>query len=233
MSEKVKNIISIEFPTEKNGSHVSSRRCHELLFLDDKHLFFACFKLSPMILRIVQGENLHSHTTAPSLEVRIQRKTSFSVTSGVMKFKGPTGRIFFCIDLLHDEKLPLKRKKFPVSCQSIFLPIHQLTKSFITAHNCCCSTSLKSNTAIKRREEDYLAFKCNMNREDSFFENNFPFFFISSPLASILLFDFFSDVSRIAARCSKINCYCSHIKSQISIFNARAEAKTLAFVFEA
>ena len=44
-------------------------------------------------------------------------------------------------------------------------------------------------------------------------------FFIFSPLASILLFDFFSDVSRIAARCLKINCYCSNIKSQISIFN--------------
>ena len=144
-----------------------------------------------MILRVAKGENLHSHstTTAPSLEVRIQRKTSFSVTSGVMKFKGPTGRIFFCIDLLHDEKLPLKRKKFPVSCQRSFLPIHQLTKSFITAHN-CCSTSLKSNTAIKRREEDYLAFKCNMNREDSFLKI-ISHFFISSPLASILLFDFF------------------------------------------
>ena len=47
-----------------------------------------------------KGENLHSHTT-PSLEVRIQRKTSLSpVSLGVMEFKGPTGR-FFCIDLLH------------------------------------------------------------------------------------------------------------------------------------
>ena len=154
------------------------------------------------------------------------------MTSGVMKFKGPTGRIFFCIDLLHDEKLPLKRKKFPVSCQRSFLPIHQLTKSFITAHN-CCSTSLKSNTAIKRREEDYLAFKCNMNREDSFLKI-ISHFFLSLALQLVSCYStFFSDVSRIAARCSKINCYCSHIKSQISIFNARAEAKTLALVFEA
>ena len=165
----MKNIISmsIEFQL-KNGSHASSRRCHELLFLDDKHHLssnFACFKLSPMILRIAKGENLHSHTTtAPSLEVRIQRKTSFSLSLGVMEFKGPTGRLF-CNDLLHDEKLPLKCKKFPVSCHH-FLPIHQLTKSFITCF--VFYSELKSSAAIKS-SEDYYAFKCNMNREEDSF----------------------------------------------------------------
>ena len=87
---------------------------------------------------------------------------SFSL--GVMKFKGPTGRLF-CNDLLHDEKLPLKCKKFPVSCHH-FLPIHQLTKSFITCF--VFYSELKSSTAIKS-SEDYYAFKCNMNREEDSF----------------------------------------------------------------
>ena len=110
-----------------------------------------------------KGENLHSHTT-PSLEVRIQRKTSLSLVSlEVMEFKGPTGR-FFCIDLLHDVKLPLKHEKS--ACRDHFLPIHQLTKSFIKFP---ISIEIWVDILTKKNSEKSkieYAFQCNMNRED-------------------------------------------------------------------
>ena len=176
----MKNIISmsIEFQL-KNGSHASSRRCHELLFLDDKHHLssnFACFKLSPMILRIAKGENLHSHTTtAPSLEVRIQRKTSFSLSLGVMEFKGPTGRLF-CNDLLHDEKLPLKCKKFPVSCRAtiFYQSINWQNHSLLVL----CST-LNWNLALQSKVVKIIM---HLNAiwivRRILFENIFPFFYL-------------------------------------------------------
>ena len=133
----MKNIISISIEFQlKNGSHASSRRCHELLFLDDKHHLssnFACFKLSPMILRVAKGENLHSHstTTAPSLEVRIQRKTSFSLSLlGSWSLKGLLAD-FFAMTYCMMKNFLWNVKSF--LCRAIiFLPIHQLTKSFIT-----------------------------------------------------------------------------------------------------
>ena len=102
---------------------------------------------------------------------------SFSL--GVMKFKGPTGRLF-CNDLLHDEKLPLKCKKFPVSCHHFFT---NPSIDKIIHYLFCVLCTLNWNLT---RQSKAVKIIMHLNAiwivSRILFENNFPFF-IFSPLA--------------------------------------------------
>ena len=135
-----------------------------------------------MILRVAKGENLHSHsiTTAPSLEVRIQRKTSFSLSLlGSWSLKGLLAD-FFCNDLLHDEKLPLKCKKFPVSCHHFFTnPSIDKIIHYLFCVLCTLNWNLtRQSKAVKIiMHLNAIWIVCRI-----LLENNFPFF-IFSPLA--------------------------------------------------
>ena len=174
----MKNIISmsIEFQL-KNGSHASSRRCHELLFLDDKHHLssnFACFKLSPMILRIAKGENLHSHTTtAPSLEVRIQRKRASVSLLGSWSLKGLLAD-FFAMTYCMMKNFLWNVKSFLCRATIFYQSINWQNHSLLVL----CST-LNWNLALQSKVVKIIM---HLNAiwivRRILFENNFPFFYL-------------------------------------------------------
>ena len=135
-----------------------------------------------MILRVAKGENLHSHstTTAPSLEVRIQRKTSFSLSLlGSWSLKGLLADFFamtYCMmkNFLWNVKSFLCRAIIFFTNPSIDKIIHYLFCVLCTL-NWNLTRQSKAVKIIMHLNAIWIVSRI-------LFENNFPFF-IFSPLA--------------------------------------------------